>query len=163
MVHARFSLHNRRFIYEPSEANAAFCAKLETSANSKCETRGKEKNKAPVTGPLFWLFRPPTPTALRRWCQKDQSKHTLGARYFFSAVSAFCQVFIVTRGFGRRCVGLWPTPKISTACEKNLLPRVIKTRSITRKLSSFLATRNTNSSINHRKSQLRGHESPSMM
>ena len=57
--------------------------------------RGEEKNKALTTAsPLFWLFRPPTPTSTtsfagslspgnevatsidwRRWCQKDQSKH----------------------------------------------------------------------------------------
>ena len=41
---------------------------------------------------------------------------TLGARDFSSAVSGFCQVFIVTR----RCVGLRPTPKIPAAREKNL-------------------------------------------
>ena len=40
---------------------------------------------------------------------------TLGARDFSSAVSGFCQVFIVTRGFGLR-----PTPKIPAAREKNL-------------------------------------------
>ena len=41
---------------------------------------------------------------------------TLGARDFSSAVSGFCQVFIVTR----RCVGLRPTPKIPAARGKNL-------------------------------------------
>ena len=41
---------------------------------------------------------------------------TLGARDFSSAVSGFCQVFIVTR----RCVGLRPKPKIPAAREKNL-------------------------------------------
>ena len=41
-------------LYEPSEANAAFCTKRETKG---------EKNKAPVTSPLFWLFRPPAPTS----------------------------------------------------------------------------------------------------
>ena len=34
----------------------AFCAKRETTA--KRETRGGEKNEAPVASPLFWLFRP---------------------------------------------------------------------------------------------------------
>ena len=49
--------------------NAVFCAKR--------ERRGEEKNKAAVTSPLFWLFRPPTHTSIdwRRRCQKDQSKH----------------------------------------------------------------------------------------
>ena len=49
--------------------NAVFCAKR--------ERRGEEKNKAAVTRPLFWLFRPPTHTSIdwRRRCQKDQSKH----------------------------------------------------------------------------------------
>ena len=37
-------------LYEPSEANAAFCTKLETSV--KHELR-EEKNKAPVTSPSF--------------------------------------------------------------------------------------------------------------
>ena len=51
--------------------------------------------------------------------------YTMGARDFSSAVSGFCQVFIVTRaapGFGlrRRRVGLRPTPKIPAAREKNL-------------------------------------------
>ena len=102
MVHARFSLYNRRLIHEPSETNAALCAELETSA--KCEKRRKEKNKAPVTGLLFWLFRLPTATNIDRlrWCQKDQTKHTLGARDFSSTVSRFRQVFIVTRGLGLR-------------------------------------------------------------
>ena len=50
---------------------------------------------------------------------------TLGARDFSSAVPGFCQVFIVTRAlvasaYGRRCVGLRPTPKIPAAREKNL-------------------------------------------
>ena len=49
--------------------NAVFCAKR--------ERRGEEKNKAAVTSPLLWLFRPPTHTSIdwRRRCQKDQSKH----------------------------------------------------------------------------------------
>ena len=49
--------------------NAVFCGKR--------ERRGEEKNKAAVTSPLFWLFRPPTHTSIdwRRRCQKDQSKH----------------------------------------------------------------------------------------
>ena len=36
----------------------------------------RRKNKAPVKSPLFWLFRPPTPTNSdwRRWCYKDQWK-----------------------------------------------------------------------------------------
>ena len=42
---------------------------------------------------------------------------TLGARDFSSAVSGFCQVFIVTRA---RSFGLRPTPKIPAAREKNL-------------------------------------------
>ena len=52
---------------------------------------------------------------------------TLGARDFSSAVSGLCQVFIVTRAksevflaalaYGRRCVDLRPTPKISGARE----------------------------------------------
>ena len=33
------------------------CAKRETR-------RGEEKNKALVTSPLLWLFRPPTPTSI---------------------------------------------------------------------------------------------------
>ena len=51
---------------------------------------------------------------------------TLGARDFSSAVSGFCQVFIVTRAsplvasaYGRRRVGLRPTPKLPAAREKN--------------------------------------------
>ena len=50
-------------------------------------------------------------------------RHTLGARDFSSAVSGFCQVFIVTRAtsaYGRRRVGLRPTPKLPAAREKNL-------------------------------------------
>ena len=50
-------------------------------------------------------------------------KYTLGARAFSSAVSGFCQVFIVTRAasaYGRRCVSLRPTPRIPAAREKNL-------------------------------------------
>ena len=52
---------------------------------------------------------------------------TLGARHFSSAVSGFCQVFIVKKSvflaasaYGRRRVGLRPTPKIPAAREKNL-------------------------------------------
>ena len=52
---------------------------------------------------------------------------TLGARDFSSAVSSFCQVFIVKKSvflaasaYGRRRVGLRPTPKIPAAREKNL-------------------------------------------
>ena len=49
---------------------------------------------------------------------------TLGARDFSSAVSGFCQVFIVSplvaSAYGRRRVGLRPTPKIPAAREKNL-------------------------------------------
>ena len=63
------------------------------------------------------------------------SNATLGARDFSSAVSGFCQVFIVTcasrwptfvlfflaaSAYGRRCVGLRPTPKIPAVREKNL-------------------------------------------
>ena len=61
---------------------------------------GRRKNRAPVKSPLFWLFRPPTPTNIdwRRWCQKGQ----------------------------------WKVDHYS-------------------KLVTFLATRNTDSSINHRK------------
>ena len=58
---------------------------------------------------------------------RRSNKNTLGARDFSSAVSGFCQVFIVTRAsplvasaYGRRCVGLRPTPKIPAAREKNL-------------------------------------------
>jgi len=53
LVYQLFSL---QALYEPSEGNVASCAKRETSA--KRETRGGEKNKAPVTSPLLWLFRP---------------------------------------------------------------------------------------------------------
>ena len=60
------------------------------------------------------------------WCheksavfsRKEISPSTLGARDFSSAVSGFCQVFIVTRvtrGFGQR-----PTLKIPAADEKKL-------------------------------------------
>ena len=45
---------------------------------------------------------------------------TLGTRDFSSAVSGFCQVFIVASAYGRRRVGLRPTPKIPAAREKNL-------------------------------------------
>ena len=52
---------------------------------------------------------------------------TLGARDFSSAVSGFCQAFIVKKSvflaasaYGRRRVGLRPTPKIPAAREKNL-------------------------------------------
>ena len=45
---------------------------------------------------------------------------TLGAGDFSRAVSGFCQVFIVTRAYGQRCVGLRPTPKIAATREKNL-------------------------------------------
>ena len=47
---------------------------------AKCETRdeGRRKNKAPVAGPLFWLFCPRLRLRLqidwRRSCQKDQWK-----------------------------------------------------------------------------------------
>ena len=46
---------------------------------------------------------------------------TLGARDFSSAVSAFCQVFVVTRAksFFSRGFGLRPTPKLHAAREKN--------------------------------------------
>ena len=57
---------------------------------------------------------------------------TLGARDFSSAVSGFCQVFIVTRRswlrseYGRRCVGLRPTPKNSRSTrEKALVPALV--------------------------------------
>ena len=58
-------------------------------------------------------------------------KATLGARDFSSAVSGFCQVFIVTR-FAAREFGLWPKmcwPSANTEnsrCtrEKPLVPRV---------------------------------------
>ena len=42
---------------------------------------------------------------------------TLGARDFSSAVSGFCQVFIVTRA-KRSCVGLRPTPKFPPYAKK---------------------------------------------
>ena len=45
--------------------------------------------------------------------------HTLGARDFSSAVSGLCRL-LVASAYGRRCVGLRPTPKISSAREKNL-------------------------------------------
>ena len=45
---------------------------------------------------------------------------TLGARDFSSEVSGFCQVFLVTRAYGQRCVGLRPTPKIPAVRGKNL-------------------------------------------
>ena len=47
-------------------------------------------------------------------------KITLGARDFSSAVSGFCQVFLVTCAYGQRCVGLRPTPKIPAVRGKNL-------------------------------------------
>ena len=64
-----FSLHNRRFMSQvmwPRHWTRVWSARREEA-----------KNKTPVTSPLFWLFRPPTPTSIdwRRWCQKDQSKH----------------------------------------------------------------------------------------
>ena len=50
--------------------------------------------------------------------------YTLGARDFCSAVSDFCRVFIasplVASAYGRRWVGLRPTPKIPAAREKTL-------------------------------------------
>ena len=48
---------------------------FETSA--KCKTRGKGKNKLPVTSLFFWLFHPPIPTNIdwQWWCQKDQWKN----------------------------------------------------------------------------------------
>ena len=46
---------------------------------------------------------------------------TLGARDFSSAVSSP----LVASAYGRRCVGLRPTPKIPTVREKKpLVPRV---------------------------------------
>ena len=42
---------------------------------------------------------------------------TLGARDFSSAVSGFCQVFAAS-AYGRRYVGLRPTPKISPHARK---------------------------------------------
>jgi len=59
------------------------------------------------------------------WLNKE---NTLDARDFASAVSGCCQVFIVflaasplvASAYGRRCVGLRPTPKIPAAREKNL-------------------------------------------
>ena len=60
-------------------------------------------------------------------CPQLESLCILGARDFSSAVSGFCLVFIVTRAsplvasaYGRRCVGLQPTPEIPAAREKNL-------------------------------------------
>ena len=60
-------------------------------------------------------------------CPQLESLCILGARDFSSAVSGFCHVFIVTRAspfvasaYGRRCVGLQPTPEIPAAREKNL-------------------------------------------
>ena len=42
----------------------------------EARNEGRRKNKAPVKSPLFWLFRPPTPTNIdwRRWCYKGQWK-----------------------------------------------------------------------------------------
>ena len=45
---------------------------------------------------------------------------TLGSRDFSSAVSGFCQIFIVTRGFAARSFGPRPSPKIPAVREKNL-------------------------------------------
>ena len=45
--------------------------------------------------------------------QCGSTNFTLGARDFSSAVSGFCQVFIVT-------LGLWQAPKLPAAREKNL-------------------------------------------
>ena len=52
---------------------------------------------------------------------------TLGARDFSSAVSGFCQVFIVTRGFGLRpkmCRPSANTENSRRTREKPLVPRV---------------------------------------
>ena len=52
---------------------------------------------------------------------------TLGARDFSSAVSGFCQVFIVTRGFGLRSKMCRPsanTENFRRTREKPLVPRV---------------------------------------
>ena len=47
-----FTLHNRRFISQARRTR--HCA--------RSARWGEEKNKAPVTSPLFWLVRPPTQT-----------------------------------------------------------------------------------------------------
>ena len=56
-----------------------------------------------------------SPSYVKQKIELNNTYTTLGARDFSSAVSGFCQVFIVTRGFGLR-----PTPKIPVAREKNL-------------------------------------------
>ena len=55
---------------------------------------------------------------------------TLGSRDFSSAVSGFCQVFIVTRAFFSRLIaargfGLRPTENSRRTREKPLVPRVV--------------------------------------
>ena len=82
---------------------------------------------------------------------------TLGARDFSSAVSGFCQVFIVTRAknisrsfaavasaHGRRCVGLRPTPKIPAVREKSLwYPGYVSFFQISLQNSALKATHNS--------------------
>ena len=45
-----------------NEVNAAFSKQRAKRARSA--RRGEEKNKALVTSPLLWLFRPPIPTSI---------------------------------------------------------------------------------------------------
>ena len=66
------SLHNRRFM-----SQARRTRHFERSAKrAQSARRREEKNRAPVTSPFFWLFRPPMLTSIdyRRWCLKGPTK-----------------------------------------------------------------------------------------
>ena len=69
----------------------------------------------------YWYYCWPTDAVyFLSWtlCPWQVQPCTLGARDFSSAVSGFCQV--VASAYGRRRVGLRPTPKIPATREKNL-------------------------------------------
>ena len=56
----------------PCITGALWAKRNEHGILREARDEGRRRNKAPVTSPLFWLFRP---IKWRRWSQKDQSKH----------------------------------------------------------------------------------------
>ena len=72
-----FSNRKRKAVKPACMAGALWAKQGERGILPETRDEGRRKNKAAVTSPLFWLFRPPTHTSIdwRRRCQKDQSKH----------------------------------------------------------------------------------------
>ena len=71
-----FSNRKRKAVKPACMAGALWAKQGERGILPETRDKGRRKNKAAVTSPLFWLFRPPTPKNIdwRLWCPKEQSK-----------------------------------------------------------------------------------------